>query len=61
MDLLKVLDLDYSLGSRQRLAREFGYKQDLNDTASMNIWLHQKVIDELAANGGDVPDRLRRR
>ena len=61
VDLLKLLNLDYSLRARQQLARELGYQENLNDSASMNIWLHRKVMDELAASGGQVPDSLRNR
>jgi hypothetical protein len=59
VDLMKVLDLDSSLKSRQELAKELGYTGDMNDSAKMNIWLHKQVMQKLAANGGRVPDDLK--
>jgi hypothetical protein len=58
VDLMKVLDLDSSLTARKQLAQELGYKGDLNGSAEMNIWLHQQVMEKLAANGGKVPAEL---
>lgn len=55
VDLLKLLDLDSSLAERQELAREFGYTGDLDGSAEMNIWLHKRVMTELAKNGGRIP------
>jgi len=54
VDLMKLLDLDSSLGARKSLAAELQYSGDLNDSAGMNIWLHQQVMSKLAANGGKV-------
>jgi hypothetical protein len=59
VDLMKVLDLDSSLKSRQALAKELGYTGDMNDSAKMNIWLHKQVMTKLAENGGKVPDSLK--
>ena len=59
VDLMKLLQLDSSLGSRQQLAKELGYGGDMNDSASMNIWLHKQVMTKLAENGGPVPDSLK--
>jgi hypothetical protein len=59
VDLMKVLDLDSSLGARKELAKELGYTGDMNDSAKMNIWLHKQVMIKLAANGGKVPADLR--
>jgi Domain of unknown function (DUF3597) len=59
VDLMKLLGLDSSLAARKELATELGYKGDMNDSASMNIWLHKQVIQKLAANGGTVPDDLK--
>ena len=58
VDLMKVLDLDSSLKSRQALAKELNYTGDTSDSASMNIWLHKQVMQKLAANGGKVPKEL---
>lgn len=58
VDLMKLLGLDSSLSNRKELAQELGYTGDMNDSASMNIWLHKRVMKELAANGGKVPPAL---
>ncbi|MDP3171949.1 MAG: DUF3597 domain-containing protein [Polaromonas sp.] len=59
VDLMKLLDLDSSLSERKELAQELGYTGDMNDSATMNIWLHKQVMNKLAANGGKVPADLR--
>lgn len=58
VDLMKLLDIDSSLQSRKELAKELNYSGDMNDSASMNIWLHKQVMKQLAANGGKVPASL---
>jgi Domain of unknown function (DUF3597) len=55
VDLMKALDLDSSLSARKELAAELKYSGDTNDSASMNIWLHQQMMKNLAANGGKLP------
>ena len=55
VDLMKLLNLDSGLGPR----KELGYTGDMNDSASMNIWLHKQVMQKLAANGGKVPADLK--
>ncbi|WP_109482423.1 DUF3597 domain-containing protein [Paraburkholderia sp. C35] len=59
VDLMKLLGLDSSLGARKQLAEELDYSGDMNDSASMNIWLHKQVMTKLAENGGKVPDDLK--
>ena len=59
VDLMKLLDLDSSLSARKELATELHYTGDMNDSASMNIWLHKQVMQKLAENGGKVPDDLK--
>ena len=59
VDLMKALDVDSSLAARKDLAKELGYTGDMNDSASMNVWLHKQVMTKLAENGGKVPDSLR--
>src|SRR4051794_13060035 len=59
VDLMKLLGLDSSLTARKELAQELHYTGDMNDSASMNIWLHKQVMLKLAENGGKVPDSLR--
>jgi hypothetical protein len=58
VDLMKVLGLDSSLAARKQLAAELKYAGDAHDTAKMNVWLHEKVIALVAANGGKVPADL---
>ena len=59
VDLLKLLDIDSSLGARKELATELGCPQELmGDSAKMNTWLHKAVLARIAANGGNVPKDL---
>jgi hypothetical protein len=59
VDLMKLLDLDSSLAARKQLAQELRYSGDMNDSASMNVWLHRQVMQKLAENGGKVPAEFR--
>lgn len=59
VDLLKLLDLDSSLSARKELAQELGVHAGADGSAEQNIALHRAVMDQLAANGGVVPDSLR--
>ena len=59
VDLMKALNLDSSIAARKELAKELHYDGDMNDSASMNIWLHKQVIRKLAENGGKVPEDLK--
>lgn len=59
VDLMKLLNLDSSFAARKELAKELHYDGDMNDSASMNIWLHKQVMKKLAENGGKVPDDLK--
>lgn len=59
VDLMKALDIDSSLAARKNLARELGYTGDMNDSASMNVWLHKQVMSKLAANGGKLPPEIK--
>ena len=59
VDLMKPINLDSSLAARKELAQELNYTGDMNDSASMNIWLHKEVMTKLAENGGKVPDELK--
>jgi hypothetical protein len=59
VDLMKLLNLDSSLSARKELAKELHYTGDMNDSASMNVWLHKQVMQKLAENGGKVPDDLK--
>jgi hypothetical protein len=60
VDLMKLLNLDSSLAARKTLADELHYTGDKNDSATMNVWLHQEVMEKLAENGGKVPESLRK-
>ena len=59
VDLMKLLDLDSSLGARKSLATELHFSGDMNDSAAMNVWLHKQVMSKLAQNGGKVPSDLK--
>ena len=59
VDLMKLLDLDSGLSARKELAQELHYSGDMNDSASMNVWLHKQVMRKLAENGGKVPEELK--
>jgi Domain of unknown function (DUF3597) len=59
VDLMSLLSLDSSLASRKELAKELHYDGDMNDSYSMNIWLHKQIMKNLAANGGKLPDDLK--
>jgi hypothetical protein len=59
VDMMKLLNLDSSLGARKHLAEELHYTGNMNDSASMNVWLHGQVMTKLAENGGQVPDDLK--
>lgn len=59
VDLMKALDIDSSLAARKDLAKELGYTGDMNDSASMNVWLHKQVMSRLAANGGKLPPEIK--
>src|SRR5499426_1536761 len=59
VDLLKLLDLDSSLGARKELATELGCPAEkMGDSAQMNMWLHKTVLQKLADNGGNIPQDL---
>lgn len=55
---MKLVGMDSSLENRKELARELGYAADQGDSAAMNIWLHKRVMKELAAHGGKVPANM---
>ena len=59
VDLMKALDLDSSLTARKQLAGELKYTGDMNDSATMNIWLHKQIMGKLAANGGKLPGDIK--
>lgn len=58
VDLMKLVGMDSSFENRKELARELGYTGDPADSGAMNIWLHKRVMKELAAHGGKVPPNM---
>ena len=58
VDLMKLVGMDSSLAARKELAKDLNYTGDMNDSASMNIWLHKQVMLKLSQNGGKVPAEL---
>jgi len=58
VDLMKLVGIDSSLADRKALAQELGYTGDMNDSATMNVWLHKQVLRKLSENGGQVPASL---
>ena len=58
VDLMKLVGIDSDITNRRALAHELGYTGDLNDSATMNVWLHKQVMQKLAENGGKVPANL---
>ena len=58
VDLMAILGIDNSLAQRKALAKELGYTGDMNDSATMNVWLHKQVMEKLEENGGFVPADL---
>ena len=59
VDLLKLLDLDSSLGARKELAEELKVAAGAHGSAEQNIALHKAVIRKLEENGGKVPESMR--
>jgi uncharacterized protein DUF3597 len=58
VDLMKLVGMDSSLAERKELAADLHYTGDMNDSATMNMWLHKEVMKKLAENGGKVPADL---
>ena len=58
VDLMKLVGIESDLASRKSLAQELGYTGSMDDSASMNVWLHKQVMTKLAENGGKVPASL---
>jgi 3-oxoacyl-ACP reductase-like protein len=47
VDLMKLVGMESTLQERRELADEMGYTGDKGDTATMNIWLHKKLMERL--------------
>ena len=54
IDLMKLIGVDSDYDSRKALAVELG-REDYSGSAEDNMWLHRRVMKELAASGGRVP------
>ncbi len=59
VDLMKLVEMDSSLSSRKELASEMSFDGDMNDSATMNVWLHKQVMMKIAENGGILPEEMR--
>jgi hypothetical protein len=59
VDLLKLLDLDSSLGARKELAQELNVHAGADGSAEQNIALHKAVMRKIEENGGKVPDSMK--
>jgi hypothetical protein len=57
VDLMKLIGVPSDFESRQALAHELG-RADYAGSAEDNVWLHKTVMQQLAANGGNVPAAL---
>lgn len=58
VETLKALGIDSGLEHRKALAKELNYPGDTNDSVAMNTWLHKRVMQELANNGGKLSTDL---
>ena len=58
VDLLKLINVDSDYASRKALATELG-RANYEGSAEDNVWLHRRVMNELGANGGQVPAEFR--
>jgi hypothetical protein len=56
VDLMKLTGMESTLEERKELANELGYPGDTSDTAAMNIWLHERVMARIRADGGQIRD-----
>lgn len=59
VDLLKLLDIDFSLDARKELATELNVNAGAHGSAEQNIALSKAVWKKLAENGGRVPASLK--
>ena len=57
VDLMKLIGVDSSYGSRKELAQELG-NTDYSGSAEDNILLHKQTMQALAKNGGKVPKQF---
>ena len=58
VDLMKLVGMESSLSARKELAHDLHYTGDTNDSATMNMWLHEEVMKKLSENGAKIPNDL---
>lgn len=51
VDLMKLVGMDSSLDARKKMAEELKYSGNKEDSAAMNVWLHQQVLDSISKRG----------
>jgi len=56
VDMLKLFELESSLGARKKMAKQWGYQGDLDGSAAMNVFLLEQLKQRIKENGGTVPD-----
>jgi Domain of unknown function (DUF3597) len=54
VDLMKVLNVNSTYGARKQLAARWKYSGDMEDSYSMNVWLHRRVIRLLEENSANL-------
>jgi hypothetical protein len=54
VDLMELIGVESDYESRRALATEMGCENYSGSTED-NVWLHQRVMQELASNGGGTP------
>lgn len=54
VDLMNLIGVESDYESRRALATEMG-RENYSGSTEDNVWLHQRVMQELASNGGGAP------
>lgn len=54
VDLMDLIGVESDYESRRALATEMG-RENYSGSTEDNVWLHQRVMQELANNGGGAP------
>ena len=58
-DLLALLGLDHSSAGIKELAVELGCPEsEMGDSYKRNVWSHKELLRRIAANGGNIPEKL---
>jgi hypothetical protein len=55
VDLMKLVLLDSRLAARKKLATALHFTGDMNDSESLNLFLHEQVLRKLEEDGGKIP------